>query len=327
MRGQSKSIGMLLRIFNATWFKLMVAAAILLVLFAGERFKWEYFSELKDNSTWVLLAVLATLPTYLIVSARFFVVLKNQGIDVPFKKALHWTMVGSFFDVAMPSSSGGDVVKATYIFRSLRPGTRTQGLMSVVFDRILGVIGLFLLAIIAMSIGWNQIRTLPGSLEIFVFLNALTFGILAFFFLASSRRLSSRLHLVRFIKKLPFSDKILTLSECFRLLRKNPKDFVTILVLSICNHVLWCTCLLCIVIGFGEHVDAALSFSVFPLAIFSNMFGFAGGFGVGTAAFDIIFSSLLNIQTGAAIGLTFQTIQLLSRLLGLPFYIYSGSVK
>jgi hypothetical protein len=85
--------------------------------------------------------------------------------------------------------------------------------------------------------------------------------------------------------------------------------------------------LLCIVIGFGEHVDAALSFSVFPLAIFSNMFGFAGGFGVGTAAFDIIFSSLLNIQTGAAIGLTFQTIQLLSRLLGLPFYIYSGSGK
>jgi uncharacterized protein (TIRG00374 family) len=327
MQGQSKSKSIVLKTVNATWFRLSVAAAVLLFLFAGDRFKWEYFSELKENSNWIFLAFLVTLPTYYIVSYRFCLVLKNQGVPVPFKRALNWTMIGSFFDVAMPSSSGGDVVKATYIFRALEPGTRTQGLMAVVFDRILGVLGLFLLAIFSMSIGWAQVSTLPGSLGVFVLLNALTFGVLAFFLLASSRRLSARLHLVGFIKKLPFSDKILKLSECFRNMRKSPKDLVIILLVSMCNHFLWCTCLLCIVIAFGEHVDPALSFSVFPLAIFSNTFGFAGGFGIGTAAFDIIFSNLLNIQAGAAIGLTFQTIQLISRLLGLPFYLYPGSTR
>lgn len=327
MGRQSKIKSTLLRTINTTWFRLTVAVVVLLLLFAGDRFQWEYFSELKENSVWILLAFLATLPTYFIVSYRFYLVLRNQGIHVSFKKALNWTMIGSFFDVAMPSSSGGDVVKATYIFRSLKPGTRTQGLMAVVFDRVLGVIGLFLLAIVAMSIGWEHIRSLPGSLEVYLSLNALTFGILGFFLLASSRRMSARLHLVGFIKKLPLSDKIEKLSECFRKLRKNPRDLVSILLISMCNHFLWCTCLLCVVIGFGEYVDATSAFSVFPLAIFSNMFGFAGGFGIGTAAFDIIFSSLLGIQTGAAIGLTFQTIQLISRLSGLPFYLHAGSAR
>ena len=57
------------------------------------------------------------------------------------------------------------------------------------------------------------------------------------------------------------------------------------------------------------------------LAIFGGVFGVAGGFGVGTAAFDVILSHLLLIQNGALIGLLFQIFGALSRMLGLPFYL------
>jgi hypothetical protein len=62
-------------------------------------------------------------------------------------------------------------------------------------------------------------------------------------------------------------------------------------------------------------------FIVFPLAIFGGVFGVAGGFGMGTAAFDFLLSHLLLIQNGALIGLLFQIAGALSRFLGLPFYL------
>jgi uncharacterized membrane protein YbhN (UPF0104 family) len=108
---------------------------------------------------------------------------------------------------------------------------------------------------------------------------------------------------------------------CFNSLREKPKQLVSVLGLSVLNHVFWCAALFCIVIAFNQSVGLVQGFVVFPIAIFSNVFGFAGGFGVGTAAFDVIFSKLLDIQVGAAIGLTFQTLGAVSRLAGLPFYL------
>jgi hypothetical protein len=64
-------------------------------------------------------------------------------------------------------------------------------------------------------------------------------------------------------------------------------------------------------------------FAVFPLAILGNVFGVAGGFGVGTAAFDLILSQLLGIGNGALIGLLFQTLNGIAKLSGLPFYLAS----
>jgi hypothetical protein len=55
------------------------------------------------------------------------------------------------------------------------------------------------------------------------------------------------------------------------------------------------------------------------------VFGVAGGFGVGTAAFDLILSQLLEIGNGALIGLLFQTLSGVAKLSGLPFYLASHS--
>ncbi|MGZ8144927.1 MAG: hypothetical protein ACXWTG_12260, partial [Methylosarcina sp.] len=103
--------------------------------------------------------------------------------------------------------------------------------------------------------------------------------------------------------------------------------------LSMLNHVFWCTALLFIAIAVGNVVPPMKGFIVFPLAIFGGVFGVAGGFGIGTAAFDFLLSHLLLIQNGALIGLLFQMIGVLSRLTGLPFYLtamrhpYHGKAK
>ncbi len=61
---------------------------------------------------WLALAFALMLPTYLIVSCRFWLVLRNQGIDVPTGAGRALDHDRLLFDLAMPSNSGGDLIKA-----------------------------------------------------------------------------------------------------------------------------------------------------------------------------------------------------------------------
>jgi hypothetical protein len=251
------------------------------------------------------------------------VVLHNQAIDERLGLAIHWTMIGSFFDIVMPSNSGGDVVKAGYIVRHVGAGLRIKGVMAVAFDRVLGLLGLFLLAGVTSIAGWNIVRSIPGSKKLMVFLALACIGSLLFFRIMGARRFYNNARIRSLIERLPSGIRLYNMIGCFNSLRERPKDLFVVLGLSMLNHIFWCAALLCITVAFSQSVGLVRGFTVFPLAIFSNVFGFAGGFGAGTAAFDLIFTKLLDVHVGAAIGLTFQTLSSMSRLAGLPFYLTS----
>ncbi len=315
----------LLSFFNSLTFKILFAAAILYALIALNRIEYESFLQLSETWGWLLAAYLLMLPPYFIVSYRFHLILQSLEIDAGLKSAVRWTMIGSFFDLAMPSNSGGDIVKAGYVVKYWGAGKRIKSVMAVAFDRVLGVIVLFLLAFISCLIGWEFIKTLPGINGLILFITTVSIAPLLLFRILGSRKFSNSQRIKSFFYRLPMGERFYNMVSCFNALRENPRHLAIVLGLSILNHVFWCAALFCIVMAFNHTVAIAQGFVVFPIAIFSNVFGFAGGFGVGTAAFDVIFSKLLSIQAGAAIGLTFQILSGLSRLSGLPFYLKSGS--
>ena len=313
----------LVGVLKSTWFRVALALLVLAALVYFNRIDPRAFAGLGQRWPWLALAFLLMLPSYAIVSCRFWLVLRNQGIDVPFRVAMRWTMIGSFFDLAMPSNSGGDLIKGAYVVRHVGQGSRTRGVMAVAFDRILGLIGLFLLSSIAVVVGWNYVQQIPGASKLLVLLPLVTVGSLAFFRIFGSRRLYRNEWLARTMLRLPGGALLRQVIGSFNSLREQPLQFVWVMALSVANHAFWCAALLCITVAFGLSIAAVQGFAVFPLAIFGNTFGFAGGFGVGTAAFDLVFSSLLHVSVGAAVGLTFQVLTAISRLAGLPFYLHS----
>jgi glycosyltransferase 2 family protein len=301
-----------------------IAAAVIFALVAFNRIELSVFTGVKDNWTWLVLAFLLMLPPYVIVSFRFWLVLRNQSIIVPFATAVRWTMIGSFFDIVMPSNSGGDVVKAGYVVRHVGTGSRTKAVIAVAFDRVLGLLGLFLLASLTSIVGWHIVMLMPGGKKLMIFLVLVCIGILLSFLIMGSRRLFNNARFRSLLERLPAGARLFNVITCFNSLRERPKDLILVLGLSMLNHTFLCMALLCITIAFSQSVGLVSGFSIFPLAIFSNAFGFAGGFGVGTAAFDVIFSRLLDIHVGATIGLTFQILSVFTRLIGLPFYLAGG---
>lgn len=309
------------RVVKSVWFKLFIAVAIISLLVYFNRIDVAVLASLSNTWEWLLAAFLLTLPPFAIVTWRFKVILASQGIVVPFRQALRWTMIGAFFDLAMPSSNGGDFIKAGYVVGHVGAGMRTRAVMAVAFDRVIGLLGLFLLATLVSVIGWEVLKDLPARHLVVGISFAAGVGPLIAFRIAGSRRLYNHPRLNQWLMRHAFGLRVKQMIGSFNALRENPRVLVATLALSILNHIFWCTSLLFIAIAVGNAISPLKGFIVFPLAIFGGIFGVAGGFGVGTAAFDFLLSHLLLIQNGALIGLLFQIFGALSRLFGMPFYI------
>ena len=64
--------------------------------------------------------------------------------------------IGMVFNLVIPGGVGGDLIKASYLVRMrIR---RTQAIASMVIDRILGLLALFILAAVAGAIAWRGAR-------------------------------------------------------------------------------------------------------------------------------------------------------------------------
>jgi uncharacterized protein (TIRG00374 family) len=87
-------------------------------------------------------------------SWRWRALLKVQQVDLPAWDAFKLTMIGTFFNLAIPGGVGGDVVKMVYLRR--HAGERTpEAVMTTLFDRILGLLGLFVVALGAIALRWD----------------------------------------------------------------------------------------------------------------------------------------------------------------------------
>jgi hypothetical protein len=91
-----------------------------------------------------LLLAVALLPiSFLITSVRWHMLLEAQDIHMGQGRAFVLNMVGSFYNSFMPGSTGGDLVKAYYAAKHTTH--RTRAVMTVIIDRILGLLALIIL--------------------------------------------------------------------------------------------------------------------------------------------------------------------------------------
>jgi uncharacterized membrane protein YbhN (UPF0104 family) len=313
-------------ILSSRWIKALIALAVISLLFFFNRVDITVLAGLSQTWPWLLGAFGLMFPPFLIVSYRFKIILLGQGIDVCLRQAIRWTMIGSFFDLAMPSSNGGDLIKAGLVVKHVGAGLRTRAVMAVAFDRVIGLLGLFLLVSLVGLTGWNLLNKMPARTFVLGLSISASIGVLLFFRVLGCRRLYHNQKLDRVLFKHRWGLQIKQFIASFNCIREQPLFLITALCLSIVNHVFWCASLLCVTKAMGYAINPMQGFVVFPLAIFSNIFGIAGGFGLGTVGFDFLLSQLLGIENGALIGLLFQSLNALSRLAGLPFYLIAPTI-
>ena len=110
-----------------------------------------------------LTALLMTMTLSLQIVRWFFLV---RALDLPFtlRSAFRLGLVGYFFSQFLPSSIGGDAVKA-FVIAKEQPERRAAAVATVIIDRAMGLFGLLLFASVAGGVAWasgnEQIASIP----------------------------------------------------------------------------------------------------------------------------------------------------------------------
>lgn len=179
-------------------------------------------------------------------SLRWRVLMTAQHIDISYLTTLRLALIGFFFNLAVPGAVGGDVVKVGYTMRRA-PNKKTAAAFSIVVDRIMGILGLFIVAGVAVLFNLPTISRL-GETSSFLQMGAILVGlgsvagIFGFLALEYHARLVKHPRLQPLwdfcSRKLPhkITETVLRLMHALDLYRRSKLALGKALLLSVCVH-------------------------------------------------------------------------------------------
>src|SRR3954467_12976300 len=91
---------------------------------------------------------------------RWQVVLKVHGLDMPLARTTQISLIAQFFNSFLLGSIGGDVLKAYYVARETHH-KKTEAVVTVLVDRIIGMFSLLAFACLMLPANWTLISNAP----------------------------------------------------------------------------------------------------------------------------------------------------------------------
>ena len=151
---------------------IMVGLALLSFAIYQNRVKIAQVFEKPVKYQFFAVGLAVYLTALMITFARWHRLVVAQGLNFSIKDAFRLGFIGNVFNLVIPGAVGGDVIKAAFLCR-MQPDKKPQAVASMVLDRVLGLLGLFLLAGIAGLAFWGtadrQVRLLIGTVWLALF--------------------------------------------------------------------------------------------------------------------------------------------------------------
>jgi hypothetical protein len=188
-----------------------------------------------DYNIWLfVVAIGMSIGSVFFTSARLFVILKKK---VPYLYIVKSDFIGSFFNIFLPSTIGGDVMKISRV--SSYSGSFSNSTVSVILDRFFGIVSLLILSAIFSIIG-----VLSGTINLPMYI--IYFMILVLIVVAILFVLLLKINLTKFKEK-TFHLKIFKFKKTINIgkwvdaiyeIRKIPaKDLLLVLLISFAYNI------------------------------------------------------------------------------------------
>lgn len=264
----------------------------------------------------VLPAFAAMLFSAFLGAVRWQLLLRGQGIRLPFGRVTQLTLIGNFFNIALPGAVSGDFVKAFYVGKEVE-GQRARSFGSILFDRVAGLSALVLVSAGAMLTGLSEFgqSALISSTRVFIVTGAVC--VLAFYgylFLVREHH-DPFLRLLRAIEtKIPKGNSFTKIYEGLRHYHNHRFIVLQVLAISVFIHLMVGWTAWHFAAALGETSIPLLSlYVIVPLGLLVTAVPIApAGVGTGHAAFLFLFG-LLGSQRGADV---FTLVALCNVLIG-----------
>jgi uncharacterized protein (TIRG00374 family) len=192
------------------------------------------------NPYLLILCVLIFPVTFVITTFRWHKLLEALDIRIGVGRAFVLTMVGAFYNTFMPGSTGGDVLKAYYA--SKHTTHRTRAVLSVIIDRVIGLLALVIMGGVMASIQyWRSPlpddpvtracrRVAIGSALILL----MVIGGMMVFFTPALRRL---LGVDYILSRLPMQKQVQNAIEVMKIYKRRPALVLWALLITFPVHI------------------------------------------------------------------------------------------
>ena len=290
---------------------------------------------MKHGKEWSI-CILIMMTNVFISSLRWHKILKIEGkVNLSAIFMLKTTWIGSLFSSILPGIVSGDFIKLLYIKKKDPSFSKTFLILSVLIDRIFGLMALLFIMGLASLINYQELTAISDEVESLIHFNFLLFlGMLCFlgtiFFPSNWQR-----KLITFVSSLPLLSNILVKTlENFWLIGKHKKVVFQSLGYGLIIQILNIGAFWTIASPFfkmapnmpiGHTIDLLTSYSFIPIGLISIAIPITpAGIGIGHVIFDKLFS-FFSVTNGASLFNFYFISTVLVSLMGIIPYLLSGT--
>lgn len=287
-------------------------------------------SMVEHAQPWLLALSLLVFPiNYVITSYRWHKLLQAVEIKMGLARAFVINMVGAFFNTFLLGSTGGDVIKAYYAAKQTHH--RTRAVMSVVIDRILGLLALVMLAGIMAA---YQYAKSPSKTEataqaclhvalVCVVMMVCVGLALAVLFQQTVRRW---LGLEFILNRLPMQRQVNQARQVMRMYQRRPVLIFWALLITLPVHVTTIVSALLAGKAFGLPIQPLYYFTVVPVVVLVGSIPISPqGAGVMEGfAFLLMQNQSGTVNDAVALTMSIRLVQILWNLTGGIFVLRGG---
>lgn len=307
-------------------FKFLVAAGILTWLYRSGNLRFDFIDALLKQPSVLALCLFITAISLFLNNERWRTLLHSQGLIYTRLETAKLTLIGQFFNFAMPGGVGGDIIKSYYLTR-MNQGQKTRSVMTVLMDRLMGLHAILVLGFLAMLFDLEKILSVPELRLVFL---AVTLGTIAYttiVFIFQSRREWIKRTVRRTIEKLPLKHRFQQVYDTFNAYGQQKSTLGLAFLYSLISQSLAIAFMYIVCrTTYGVELSAHSFFIIVPVGFILTAIPISpAGVGVGQAAFLFLFGvySPELKHLGPSALTAWQTSLLLFGLIGGMIYLFN----
>jgi uncharacterized protein (TIRG00374 family) len=258
-------------------------------------------------------------------SVRWWWLMRVNGLGITPGQALRYTWIGIFWNNVVPGLTGGDVVKAVYAVRA--SGKKLRPVMTVLVDRLIGLLALALLAaiVVLFRLDNRDFRLIAAGLwgGFLVLLVAVC--------VLLSRRARRALRLDDLLRRLPGSKVFMQLDQALQIYRGHVPGLLLWLLISVVDHLVAVAGVILVHKALGGGMPTGEILILVPIINIISAVPLApAGWGIGEALYDYLWrrfgfaymAAEVAATQGVALSIVYRVQTTLWSLLGAIFMIF-----
>ena len=317
----------------STFIKLLISAALVAALFYYDIITLQALATTFRDWPIALSAFAVLLVGYVLSALRWYALLHAIGIRIRLRPCAEIFAMGTFANTFLPGGTGGDLVRAVYIARHVQTD-RTGGVISVLADRAMGLLGVLGTAVILGIASSEHVIESPLTRMLYFLLAggfaAITLGLVIVLVVLPPARVAK---ISSFIGNRTMIHRLfLRVFQVIGQFRNNPAAVLLSAVLSILITLCIVTAVILLAGGFRAGGLNALDFAnATVFALVANIVPITpGGIGVAEGVFAFLCYAWETTPTTLAYGTIFLSQRLIVMVISLvgsvAFVTYKRSI-